>query len=131
MVISKPSEEAHQFTIYLFFVSVNPIIVRQLCGGGINKYSIEVLMHGGYRVGYLRGRHVSWLLVHHHRVGGVTTTEAWVGLGVDFENPSIESILSCVVPSNLNTIWDSMSNLKTGGISAPQGLSMKDRRGYN
>ena len=64
--------------------------------------------------------------MHHHRVGGVTTNSAWVGLGVSFGNPSMEVILSCAVPSTLNTIWDTTSRINTRGEAASQELYVKD-----
>ena len=44
-------------------------------------YRMAVLMSVGSRVRNFRVRHGSWLLVHHHRVGGVNTATAWVVLG--------------------------------------------------
>ena len=64
-------------------------------------------MYGESRVREFRVRYLSLRLVSHHRVGGVTNAEAWVGLGVEFWNPPMEAILRCRVKITLNTIWDS------------------------
>ena len=82
-------------------------------------------MSVGYIFKKFRGIHGSCLLVHHHRVGGVTTSAAWVGLGAAFGNPSREAILSCGVPRTLNTIWYTTSKLKTIWEVASQELSVK------
>ena len=87
-------------------MSGSPSFVRQLRGGGINRDTKAVLMSVGSIVRKFRGRHGYWQLVHHHRVGGVTTAAAWVGLGDSFGNPPMEAILSCRVPMKLNTVWD-------------------------
>ena len=97
-----------------------PSFVIQLWVGGINRDRTAVLISVGSRVRNFRGRHGSWRLVHHHMMGGVTTAAAWVGLGVDFGKPSMEAILSCVLPRILNTIWDTMSRLKTGRAATSQ-----------
>ena len=93
------------YKIRFFFVSGSPSFL-QLWGGGIisDRYRASVLMSVGYRVRNLRGRHRYWQLVHHHRVGGVTNVELWVGIAADFGNQSIEAILSCRFPRTLNTI---------------------------
>ena len=70
-------------------------------GGGINIDRTELLMYMGYRVRKIRGRHGSWRLVHHHRVGAVDIAAVWLGLGEALGNPSMEDILSCVVPRTL------------------------------
>ena len=57
-------------------------------------YRTALLMYVGSIFRNFRGRHGSWRLVHHHRVGKVTTTEVWVWLGVSFRNLSMETILS-------------------------------------
>ena len=114
VVTSKPSEEDHKFTRYLFFLSGSPSFVRQLWGGGINRYRTEVLMYVGSRVRNLRGRQRYWRLKNHHRLRGVTTAAVWVGLREDFGKPSLEAILRYGVPSTLDTIWDTTSKLKTG-----------------
>ena len=57
------------------------------------------------RVRNFRGRHGSWKLVHHHRVGTVATAAAWVGLWAAFGKPSMEVILRCRFPRTLNIIW--------------------------
>ena len=72
-------------------------------------------MFGGSMVRDLRGRHGSWKLLHRHRVGVV-----WVVLGLEFGNPSMDSILRCGVPITLNTIWYSAAKIKTGEVSASQ-----------
>ena len=97
------------------FLSGSTSFYRQLWGGGINSDSTSVLMSVGSRVISSRRIHGSCQLVYHHRVGVVTTAEVWVGIGAAFWNPSIESILSCVVPRTLNTIWDTTSKLNTSG----------------
>ena len=53
----------------------------------------------------------------------MTTATSWVGLGVDFGNQSMKAILSCEVPITLNTIWDSMYKLKTGGVAVYHEIS--------
>ena len=63
---------------YCFLVSGSPSFARQLWGGGINRDRMAVLMSAESRVRNFRVRHGYWQLVNHHRVGGVTTTEAWV-----------------------------------------------------
>ena len=78
------------------------------------------------RVIIFRGRHGSWRLAHHHRVEGVNTAAAWVGLGDAFGNPSMESILSCGVTRKLNTIWEKTSRLNKRGEAASQELFVKD-----
>ena len=83
-------------------------------------YMTAVLMSVGSRVIKSRVIYRSWLLVHHHIVGGATTAAAWVGLGAYFGKPSMESILSCGVPRTLNTIWDTMSKLKIGRAATSQ-----------
>ena len=50
-------------------------------------------MSVGSRVRNFMVIHGSWQLVHHHRVGGVTTTAVLVGLGAAFANLSMEAIL--------------------------------------
>ena len=90
---------------------------------------MSVLMYVGSIVINFRGRHGSWLLVHHHRVGGVNTASALVGLGASFGNPTTEAILSYIVPRMLNTIWYTTSKLNTGGSSASQKLSLKGVKG--
>ena len=112
-------------------MSGSPSFVRQLWGGGINRDRTAVLMSVGYRVIKFRGRHGSWRLVHHHRVGGVTTAAAWAEIGAAFGNPSMEAILSCGFPGTLNTIWDKTSKLNTRGEAASQKLSMKDGKRDN
>ena len=52
------------------FVSGIPSFVIQLWGGVINRDRTAVLMSLGSRVRNFRGRHGSWRLVHHHRMGG-------------------------------------------------------------
>ena len=64
--------------------------------------------------------------MHQHRVGVVNTNAEWVGLGMAFGNPYMESIPSCGVPRTLNTIWDTMSKLNTGGSADSQEFSVKD-----
>ena len=64
--------------------------------------------------------------MNHHRVRGVTTAAAWVGLGEAFGSPSIETILSYGVPRTLNKIWDTTYKIKTGGVAASQEISVKD-----
>ena len=71
------------------FVSGSPSFVRQLWGGVINRYRTEFLMSVGYRFIKFSGRHGSWQLVHHHRVGGVTTSSALVRIGAAFGKPSV------------------------------------------
>ena len=56
---------------------------------------MEVLIYGGYRIRDFRGRHGSWRILHHHRVGGVTTSAAYVELWVHFGTLSMEAILVC------------------------------------
>ena len=91
---------------------------------------MEVLMSVGSRVIYFGGRHESWRLVHHHRVGGVTTSAAWAWIGAAFGNLSMDTILSCGVPSMLNIIWETTYKLKTVGAASSQELSVKDGKGY-
>ena len=71
-----------------------PVFIRQVWGRVIYRDIRSVLMSGGYRVRKFRVIHRSWQLVHHHRVGGVTTNAEWVGLGASFGNQSMEAILS-------------------------------------
>ena len=110
------------------FLYDDPSFVRHVWGGGINRYGTEVLMSVGSRVRNFRGIHGSWLLVHQHRMGVVTTAVAWVGLGDDFGNPSMEAILSGVDTRTFNTICDTTSKLKTRGGAASQELSLKYRK---
>ena len=86
-------------------------------------------MYGGSRVRELRVINGPCRLVHHNRLGGVTTGSAWLGLGVNFGNPHMETILICGVRITPNTIWDSAAKLKTGGVADYQELSKKDGRG--
>ena len=67
-------------------MSVIPSFIRQLRGGGINRARTAVLMSVGYIVINLSGIHGSLKLVHNHRMGGVTISAAWVGLGMAFGN---------------------------------------------
>ena len=67
-----------------------------------------------------------WRIVHHHRVGGVTTAAAWVGLGDSFGNLPMETMLSCGVLRTLKIIWDTTSKIKTRGEVASQELSTKN-----
>ena len=76
----------------------------------------ELLVSVGYIVINIRGRHRLWRLVHHLRVGVVTTAAVWVGLEAAFGDPSMDAILICGIPSTLNTIWDKMSKLKIGAL---------------
>ena len=76
------------------FVLGNVKFVRQIWRWGGNKARAEELMFGGTRDRDLRIRNVSWMSVHHHRVWGVTISEAWVGMGVDFVESSMEALLS-------------------------------------
>ena len=126
MVTSKPSKKAQLFTRYLFFVSGNKISVRQVWGGVTKRDIKTVLIYGGYMVRSSRVIHGSWRLVHHHSVGGVTTAIEWVGIGASLGNLSMEYILSCGVPRNLSTIWDTISKLKTGRAATSHELSAKD-----
>ena len=73
-------------------------------------------MFGGMRVGYFMIRNVSWRLVHHHRVGELTTGAAWVELGVNFGDLAMEAILSCGIPRTLSTVWYSAFKLKSIGV---------------
>ena len=84
-------------------------------------------MSVGSRARKFRGRYGSWQLVHQHRVGGVTTASAWVGLGANFGNRSMEAMLSCGFPITLNKIWETASKRNTRGEVASQELSVKDR----
>ena len=63
-----------------------------------------VFIFVGSRVRNFRGRHGSWQLVNHQRVGGVTTAAVWTGIGSAFRKPSMEVIISCRVPKTLKTI---------------------------
>ena len=112
-----------------FFVSGSPSFVIPLWGGGINRDRKEVLISVGYRVIKFRGRHRSWRLVHHHRVGVMTKNEVWVGLGAASGNSSMEAILRCGVPRTLNKIWYKTYKLKSGGAAAYQELSVKNGKG--
>ena len=71
------------------FLLVSPIFVRQLWGGSINRDRMKVLMSARSRVRNFRGKHGSWRILYHHRMGGVATTTEWVRLGVAFGNPSM------------------------------------------
>ena len=112
-----PNQERRLINLqyYCFFVSGNPSFVRQLWGGGISRDRTAFLMCVGLRFRNFRGIHGSWKLVHHHRVGKVTTAALWVGLGDAIGDRSMEDILICGVPRTLYTIWDTTSNLKTRG----------------
>ena len=79
------------------------MFVIHVCGGGIKKDRTGLLMFGGYGSRKLRVIHEPFRKVHHHRVGGVTTTSAWAGLGVNFGNPYMEAILNYGVPRAFNT----------------------------
>ena len=91
---------------------------RQVWGGGVKKYRTAVLMTGGTIDKEFNIHHGSYICVHHHRMVGMTTTTAWVGMGVDFRNPSMEAILSCGAPRKFNNIWDSASKPKASGVES-------------
>ena len=109
-----------------FCVSGSPSFVRQIWGRVINRDRTAVLMSVGSRVRNFRVINGPWRLVHHHRVGVLTTVAAWMGLGEDFGNPYMEAILSCGVLSTLNKIWDTTSKLKTRGEVSSEEISVKD-----
>ena len=89
-------------------------------------YMTAVLMSVGSRVIKSRVIYRSWLLVHHHIVGGATNAAAWVGLDEAFGEPSMEAILSCGVPRMPNTIWDTTYKLNKGGSCSYWELYTKD-----
>ena len=92
--------------------------VKRLCEGGINRDRTELLMSLGSIVINFRVINGYWRIVHHHRVGGVTTAAAWVGLGDSFGNLPMETMLSCRVLRMLKIIWDTTSKIKTRGEDA-------------
>ena len=63
-------------------------------GGSVNMDRMAVLMYVRSRIRNFSGRHGSWRLVHHHRVGVATTSSEWAGIGAAFGNPYLEAILS-------------------------------------
>ena len=88
-----------------------------------------MLIYVGSRARNFRGIHVSWILVHNHRVGGENTAAAWVGIGSTFGNPSTEAILSYGFTGTLDTIWYITSKLKTVGVATSQELLVKYIKG--
>ena len=58
VVTYKPSEEANQFTIYLYSFIRKFKFFRQVWGGVINKDRTAVFMYGGR--GWFRVRYVYW-----------------------------------------------------------------------
>ena len=93
--------------------------------GGINRDRMFVLISIGSRVRNFRRRNWSWHLLFHHRVGGATTTAAWVGLGAAFGKPYMETIMSRRVPRTLDKVWDTTSKPKTRGEATSQELPVK------
>ena len=111
-------------------MSGSPSFSKQLWVGGINRDRTAMLMSVGSRIRNFRVRHGHWQLVHHHRVGGVTTDAAWEGLGAAFGIPYMDAILSCGDLRMLNKFLYTTSKLKTRGEDASQELSVKDGKRY-
>ena len=107
-------------------MSGSPNFVRQLWGVVINRDRKSVLMSVVSRVINFRVIHGFWKLVYHHRLGGVTTNSACVGIGEAFGNPSMEAIMSCKFPRTLTTTWYKTSKLKIEGSPAFQEIYVKD-----
>ena len=113
------------------FVAFKAVFFRQVWIVVFNTARTAMFMYGGLRDRDFVILHRFWIHVHHHRVGGVTTSASWVVLGVDLGNPSIEDILRCGFPRTLNTIWFSASNLKASGLNPPKRSLSKVRVIYN
>ena len=73
---------------------------------GMNKASAEVVLSGNTRDGNFRISNVSWIHVNHHSMGVVMSSSAWLLLGDNFCNTSMESILICGVLRIVKYIWD-------------------------
>ena len=99
---------------------VSPSFFGQVWGGVINRDMTTVLVSMGIYSQELHDKTQVLVTSAPPQGGGVTNIVVWVGLGSAFGNLSMESILICGVPRELNIICYTMSKLKTRGAAASQ-----------